>query len=150
VLKGAREQITSIVVLPGGILAAGSHDGNIYLWPVATGAEPAPLEAEQAEGRMDPLQTLQGHSDRICDMAQFSNGRLVSASADGTVRMWMPTSTPPEGQPMQSNQISEGFKDNIPQQNAGSRAERTRNWIHSIAKISHEPFADILLGNDKP
>lgn len=74
-------------------LATGLRDGQIELWAV---------------GEDQPLETLEGHTDSVHSLYWFKNGiQLVSAAADGSVRVWefenvtpvaatpAPTPTPP-------------------------------------------------------
>ena len=58
----------------GTLLAAGSEDGNIYIYKAETG---------------DIMMTLKGHSDSIQDLTFDVNGKyMVSAGSDATFRIW--------------------------------------------------------------
>jgi WD40 repeat protein len=50
-----------------------SSDKTVRVWSVADGAD---------------LQTLIGHTDRVCSLAEGPGGRLYSASEDRTIRVW--------------------------------------------------------------
>jgi len=56
-------------------LASGSFDQTIALWDVATGRH---------------LGTLRGHTAGVFGVDFTPDGRVVSGSADGTVRLWQP------------------------------------------------------------
>lgn len=72
---GSGEIFWSVDLSPDGAwLAAGSADGTIHLWEVASGRR---------------LAVLEGHTDDVRSVA-FSplGGQLASASEDGTIRLW--------------------------------------------------------------
>ena len=48
-------------------------DKTIKLWDPHTGKE---------------LQTLKGHTDRVCALALLPDGTLVSGSGDKTIKLW--------------------------------------------------------------
>ena len=54
-------------------LAADGNDHKIYIWDVSTASK---------------VHTLAGHEGRITGLAFRSNDELISASEDGTVRLW--------------------------------------------------------------
>ena len=64
----------SLVCLPGNLLAAGaSNDRRVFIWDLAS---------------FTLVQMLRGHSLGINALAASPNGRLVSSSSDGTIRIW--------------------------------------------------------------
>jgi F-box/WD-40 domain protein MET30 len=54
------------------MLATGSYDCTIRLWDLET---------------LEPIKTLSGHSRGVTAL-QFDSGKLISASMDGTLRIW--------------------------------------------------------------
>jgi WD40 repeat protein len=66
--------VTSLVLLPGGELASGSHDTAISLW-LGNG-----LENEVAK--------LRGHADWVLSLAVLPGGNLASGSKDKSIKMW--------------------------------------------------------------
>jgi len=56
-------------------LASGGADKTIKLWKTSDGS---------AAGR------LEGHTDRVGCLVALPDGRLLSGSGDGTVRVWSP------------------------------------------------------------
>ena len=62
-----------LIELPGGKLAAGSPNGTIALWDLAT---------EKKE------LNLQGHSHRVNFLVMLSDGRLASEGGDGKIIVW--------------------------------------------------------------
>ncbi|KAG5180918.1 hypothetical protein JKP88DRAFT_186941 [Tribonema minus] len=61
------------------VLATGSADGNIYTF-------------DMSKGEGGDLQTLRGHNDRVYAVHFHpTEPRLVSGSADQTVRIWGPS-----------------------------------------------------------
>jgi WD40 repeat protein len=57
----------------GTLLASGAWDRRLHVWDAATGAH---------------LQQRLGHLDRITQVGFLADGRVLSASLDGTVRAW--------------------------------------------------------------
>ncbi|KAK9806981.1 hypothetical protein WJX72_009418 [[Myrmecia] bisecta] len=58
---------------PSGAVVSGSRDTNVIVWDSNT---------------TNPLHVLQGHSYQVTGLAVLSNGDLVSASLDKTLRVW--------------------------------------------------------------
>jgi WD40 repeat protein len=74
VLQGHQGMVLSVAYSPSGrFLASGSHDRTIKIWDTITG---------------DCLQTLQGHTDHIAQLAFITEQRLLSGSYDLTLREW--------------------------------------------------------------
>ncbi|MCK5944029.1 MAG: WD40 repeat domain-containing protein, partial [Planctomycetes bacterium] len=73
-LAGHDKWVEGVAFSPDGArIASGSADLSIRLWDVATGAERA---------------RLYGHESVVADLAFLPDGKLLSASHDGTVRVW--------------------------------------------------------------
>jgi WD40 repeat protein len=73
-LKGHESIVGTVAFSPdGALLASGALDGAINLWQVS-------------DGKL--LKTLKGHTDNVLGVAFMKDGRLVSASSDGTTRLW--------------------------------------------------------------
>jgi len=67
------EKVWTLAVSPNGkYLASGGKDNDITLWNVKTGSK----------------RIFTGHEDDIRELAFSSDGKLASASYDGTVRLW--------------------------------------------------------------
>ncbi|KAL3905859.1 MAG: hypothetical protein SGPRY_010764, partial [Prymnesium sp.] len=72
VLKGHKAAVKCITWLSDGRLASGCNDGTLRLWDASD---------------QTCTNVLEGHTGRVWDVS--SNGEhIVSASADGTVRLW--------------------------------------------------------------
>jgi cytochrome c len=77
VLDGHAAAINAVAVAPDGrLIASGDHDGHILLWAVP-------------EGRL--LDAIAGDGFAVNALLFTAEGRLLSASADRTVRLWDPT-----------------------------------------------------------
>ena len=74
-LEGHRSKVTTLAVMPGGLLASGSWDTTVRVWDAASG---------------ECLLTLVGHAHFVNALAVIPDGRLASGSADGTVCVWDP------------------------------------------------------------
>ena len=72
-LEGHTGGVKSLVLLPDGRLASGSHDTTVRLWDLVHGAETSRLE---------------GHTSDVTALAMLPDGRLASGSSDNTVRLW--------------------------------------------------------------
>jgi WD40 repeat protein/class 3 adenylate cyclase len=115
-LTGHGDQTSAVAVSPDGRrFATGSYDGTIRVWDAATGDEQHKLEigassyavAFSPDGRflvsgndaekvltiwagdsLEPLGELRGHADIIQDVAFLSDRKVVTASWDGTAKVW--------------------------------------------------------------
>ncbi|MEO0770517.1 MAG: WD40 repeat domain-containing protein, partial [Cyanobacteria bacterium J06649_4] len=88
-LKGHRDCVRSLCFSPkGDFLASASDDETVRLWSMSSTVLNAPkAESEDTVGRLLP--PLVGHEGVVWDVDFDSSGsRLVSASTDGTVRVW--------------------------------------------------------------
>ena len=73
-LEGHAAAINAVAIVPGGrLIASGDHDGHILLWTVP-------------EGRL--LDVIAGDGFAVNALRFTAEGRLLSASADRTVRLW--------------------------------------------------------------
>ena len=68
-------EVNSVSFSPdGATLAAGSYDGTVKLWDVASG---------------EPIATLEGHTSRVNSVSFSPDGAtLASGSGDGTILLW--------------------------------------------------------------
>jgi WD40 repeat protein len=58
-----------------GLIATASLDKTVLLWdPELAGA--------------GPVAKLEGHADTVCSVAPAADGHLLTASWDGTVKLW--------------------------------------------------------------
>jgi WD40 repeat protein len=74
---------------PGGVFV--SAGGRILSWTRGAGADPA-VRVLTSFG--DPIATLDGHSDSVEDAAVTADGRVLTWSRDGTIRLWSPDGLP--------------------------------------------------------
>ncbi len=65
--------IYALALLPNGLLASGSVDGEIMIWNVNETA---------------PLYTFLGHTDWIRSLIVMNNDYLASSSFDKTIKLW--------------------------------------------------------------
>lgn len=72
-LKGHKQEVYALVVLPNGNIASGSHDQTIKIWN---------LDKAECD------KTLVGHTDWINALMVLPDGRLASASHDQTILLW--------------------------------------------------------------
>lgn len=74
-LLGHSGGVTALALSRDGRTAAtGAADGNIRVWDVGAGGAPRAM--------------LNGHRAAVCNVALRAGGRVVSAAADGEVRVW--------------------------------------------------------------
>ena len=83
-LRGHRDWVRSLRFSPDGeFLASGSDDGTVRLWPLL----PEALQTPSGIGELLP--PLTGHDGVVWDVDFDASGeRLLSAGADGTIRLW--------------------------------------------------------------
>jgi len=87
--RGHTAAVTSLAVAHTGVIFSGSLDATIRVWQT-------PPPTYDTYSSYDPsmtLETLIGHTDSVWDVAllpsrDYEEGYLVSASADGTVKVW--------------------------------------------------------------
>jgi len=61
------------------LMVTGGHDHNVKLWNVTLGLQSS----------IQPLRTLQGHSESVmCVRISAIGGLIASSSGDKTVRLW--------------------------------------------------------------
>jgi WD40 repeat protein len=90
----------------GQYLATGRHDGTVNVWQVNLNFNPsdggsnsftsgfqsfkrnADAKVQQHVFHPDPYRIYSGHTQAVTDLSWSVNGLLISASADGTVRLW--------------------------------------------------------------
>ncbi|ONG45418.1 hypothetical protein BKE38_26525 [Pseudoroseomonas deserti] len=77
--RGAAAPVLALVALPAGGFASGGQDGALTLWP------------DPPDGR--PAAQLREHAGPLVALAA-QGGLLLSASADGTARLWRPGQPP--------------------------------------------------------
>jgi WD40 repeat protein len=92
-LEGHTDDLSSAVFSPTERwLATTGGDRTIRLWDL------------QADEPGSPVQTLRGHGSRVMALAFTPDGRLLSASRDGTVRVWDEDSTGEAAQVLEGHQ----------------------------------------------
>jgi striatin 1/3/4 len=65
-------------------IVSASLDSTIRIWAL-------PSTTQSLYAAYDPtttLQTLEGHSEAVWDLVITNNGKLVSASSDGCIKIW--------------------------------------------------------------
>ena len=73
-LKGHKDAVTALqLITVDYLLASGSNDTTIKIWDIITG---------------DCLITLTGHTGKITELKIVEDGQLLSASEDGSFRLW--------------------------------------------------------------
>src|SRR5439155_22367851 len=76
VLEGHRAPVVALALSPDGTtLASASWDRTARLWPLADGAGRTP-------------RVLEGHAQNVNGVAVAPGGAVVTASYDGTLRIW--------------------------------------------------------------
>jgi len=81
------EAVVLLAALPDGRLATGASDGTIRVWDTRPAAHGHSRPAAAPIPAVAPA--LEGHTTAVTALAPLPGGRLASASADGTVRLWV-------------------------------------------------------------
>ena len=91
-LKGHTGRITCLAVLPDGRLASGSVNHIIKIWNTKPTSLWRLIRNKTIGRCVDTCEcTLKGHTDLISCFTVLLDGRLVSGSNDGTIRIWNTT-----------------------------------------------------------
>lgn len=106
ILRGHTADIQSILPYNGYLLATGSHDKTIRIWNLRhlydlprleSGVEisvQTSLTLGQTATPVTPcIYVLRGHTGKIYDIIHLTDTRLLSASQDGTLRIWNDTTS---------------------------------------------------------
>jgi len=94
VLEGHTRAVYTLAALPDGRLVSGSFDGTIRVWDTRPAAAAGDANAgilalvKRFLPRTTPAVVLEGHTVTVCALQPLPGGRLASASADNTVRLW--------------------------------------------------------------
>jgi len=90
VLEGHTEPVFTICELPDNCVASASADHTLRLWsPGDNAAQKTPGTPDEAARRCyQCVSTLAGHTDAVWCATALANGRIVSGSADGYLRLW--------------------------------------------------------------
>src|SRR3990167_442262 len=75
-LRGHREPIGALIVLPNGLLVSGAEDSTIRVWQL------------KRPGRYRCVQVLQGHISGVVAIVGLPNNQFASGSYDHTIRIW--------------------------------------------------------------
>ncbi len=88
IFRGHRDWVRSLSFSPNGnFIASASDDDTVRLWSIT--AETLTKQNAEESGESQLLPPLTGHKDVIWDVDFDQTGeRLVSAGADGTMRIW--------------------------------------------------------------
>lgn len=87
--RGHTAAVTSLAVAQTGVIFSGSLDATIRVWQTP----PPNYDTYSSYDPSMTLETLVGHTDGVWDVALLPSrtheeGYLVSASADGTIKVW--------------------------------------------------------------
>lgn len=96
VLKGHTEPIFAVFELGEGSIVSASADHTLRLWSAADEAAesnkrvsaPGTVPCSRGIPQYKCVSVLAGHTDAVWCAAPIGNGRLVSGSADGNLRLW--------------------------------------------------------------
>ena len=83
-LCGHGGPVCALAAFPDGLcLASGSHDATVRLWSLHDDAS-----QQQPQQQQQPPRVLSGHEDTVTALLALPDGRLASAGADATLRLW--------------------------------------------------------------
>ena len=97
VLSGHTDTVNSLCALPGYRVASGGGDRSVRVWAVpADAAADEPASSDHGAAGTVPSsceRVYWGHTSTVYALAGLPDGRLVSGSGDGTLRLWSATGT---------------------------------------------------------
>ena len=127
---------TALALLPD--LAVASHENKLQVWSIGNGAL---------------LRSFDAHAARITALATAADGTLlVSAAADGTVRVWEPGRLPGEprtlqtGAPVEHLAVLDAKRLIVTQSDAGATAIFSLDTLAPVADAEAEAFFAPLAG----
>jgi len=82
-LSGHTQQVVTVAANQDSGIASGSYDRSVRVWNISRASPHASTVLEVA-----CVACLKGHSDDVTAVAWLRDGRILSASADRTIRVW--------------------------------------------------------------
>merc|ERR1711924_366476 len=91
VLEGHTEPVFTVFELQDARVVSASADHTLRIWSCGEAAEKTKTPGTPDEGARRSYQCisiLSGHTDAVWCASPLPNGRIVSGSADGRLRLW--------------------------------------------------------------
>ena len=135
--------VTGLASLSGNRLVSGGNDSMLHVWTLGhpTRSTITGFKSGEHAGLKEPELKLKGHTGAISRVVTLQDGRVVSASSDGTVRVWtIPSTTPPVVLTLKSQPQLASQRVNSSQSRFSSRSQFAHRPSH--AQQSAEPMFD--------
>ncbi|MER5399861.1 WD40 repeat domain-containing protein [Streptomyces sp. NPDC002599] len=129
-LNESDPQTEMVAFSPDGTLAAGNHDGTVWLWDSAT---------RQLDG-----EPIAAHTDKVFMLVFSRDGTLLATSGgDKTVRLWDPVTHRPVGDPItdDGNVFGLAFSPDVTLLATTSRSGETWLWDPTTRREAGEPLS---------
>jgi WD40 repeat protein len=84
---GHSDFVSCVALLPDGRIVSGSFDKTLKIWDISCAVINGKYDVTHMKSWYSHI-TLMGHSNAVCCVSVLADGRILSGSDDGTLKIW--------------------------------------------------------------